>query len=454
VLAAAEPLRAGSAEAAVFRAALSQRAGESVEAERLLSKLSLTLSDADREILIDLHVPMLISMGRIDRAEHVLGAVNPQSASERAGVAALSAVIAAHRGDVNASNAAAARAQELLVFIDDDFRRATVLQRLSLAAFYNNSHLAAMDLALASVRVAETAGFMRYAAIAYTVPFAIAHDVYADPRLALYYAERTMIVGQAAGDETHVGLGLAMQAIVAAESGDRSRLESLKANLMTRRQSKQFREEWVLALALAVPLAWDGQFEQFGAAIAAIRDGRNASERALCDALLAVCSSVRDDIEEARRKTRSALHLTRRLPGAPAFDEQRRRVARAIAAVVCMRIGDHIRAQRALAGKDMAGTPEASLADEGRSAPIVAGWKLVLGAAERVSKSHVFEALLTPAQVVLLRELAFGKSIPQISKETGRSVATLRTHAQQINERLGVHGRAAALARGRELGLI
>jgi DNA-binding NarL/FixJ family response regulator len=122
--------------------------------------------------------------------------------------------------------------------------------------------------------------------------------------------------------------------------------------------------------------------------------------------------------------------------------------------VVCIRIGDHIRARRALAGKDMAGTPEASLADEGRSAPIVAGWKLVLDTAERVSKSQVFEALLTPAQIVLLRELAFGKSIPQISKETGRSVATLRTHAQQINERLGVHGRAAALARGRELGLI
>jgi len=454
VFAASTTSKSGSPAAAVFRAALAQRDGDASEAERLLARLSHGLSEAERGPLIDLHVPLLISMGQIDRAERIMLESEPQDASQRAAVAALAAVVAAHRAECDVSAAAADRAREILVFTDDAFRRVTVLQRLSLAAFYCNNHLEAMDLGLASVRVAEEAGFMRYAAMAYSVPFVLAHDVYADPRLALYYAERITIVAQAAGDDSLLRHGLASQAIVSAESGNRARLESIAATIVTRRQSRQFREEWILALALAVPLAWDGQFAQFGAAIAAIRGGRNASERALCDALLAVCANVRGDTDDARRKARSALHLSRRDPHSPAFDEQRRRVARVIAAVVCMRIGDHVRARRALANKDVTGSPEASLAADGRGAPIVAGWQLLLEVAERSIKWEIDQALLTPAQIVLLRELAFGKTIPQISREAGRSVATLRTHAQQINERLGVHGRAAAIARGRELGLI
>jgi len=449
-----ELCKAGSPQAAVCRSALAQRGGDAAEAERLLQRLTPSLTDADRESLVDLHVPLLISMGKIDQAERVMAASIPQSASERSGTAALASVIAAHRGEFDVSIAAAARARELLVFSEDDFRRATVLQRLSLAAFYNKRYLEAMELALASVRVAEDAGFMRYAAIAYTVPINIAHDVYGDSRLALYYAERTAIVAEAAGDESWLNHGLIAQAIISAESGNRERLESLKAALIVRRQSRQFREEWVLPLAMAVPLAWDGQFEQFGAAIAAIREGRNATERALSDALLAICAYARNDIEEARRQTRSALHLSRRMPLSAAPDEQRRRLARGLAAAVCLRIGDHVRAQRALVGKDIAGTPEASLVAEGRSAPLVAGWRMILDAADKAGTSIAFEALLTPAQIVLLRELAYGKTIPQVSRETGRSVATLRTHAQQINERLGVHGRAAAIGRARELGLI
>jgi hypothetical protein len=38
--------------------------------------------------------------------------------------------------------------------------------------------------------------------------------------------------------------------------------------------------------------------------------------------------------------------------------------------------------------------------------------------------------------------------------ETGRSAATLRSQAQQINIRLGVKGRARAVARARELHLV
>ncbi|MFN2460981.1 MAG: LuxR C-terminal-related transcriptional regulator [Candidatus Velthaea sp.] len=443
-----------SPDAVVFRAALAQRGGDVAEATRLLTRLEHDLADAERAALIELYVPLLISVGDLERAEHLVLEAAPSDAGARAGIAALAAVIAAQRGEFEVSAAAAERAREILVFTDDEYRRATVLQRLSLAAFYRNEYLDAMDLGLSSVKAAEGAGFMRYAAVAYTVPYAVAHDVLGDPRLALYYAERTAIVARAASDDSYVRNGLASQAIVAAESGDRRRLQVLSTRLISARNARQFREQFVIALALALPLAWDGEFEQFASTIATLREGRGASERALCDALLAVCASARGDLEEARRRTRSALHLTRRLPDSPAYDEQRRRVARAVAAVVCNRIGDRIRGERALHGKDMAGTPEASLASDGKRAPIVAGYGMVLDAAARSVKPAGDASLLTTAQMALLRELASGKTIPQISKEAGRSVATLRTHAQQINDRLGVHGRAAAITRGRELGLI
>lgn len=148
----------------MFRSALAQRGGDAAEAERMLTKLTLSLSQPDRESLVDLHVPLL------------------------------------------------------------------------------------------------------------TVPIAIAHDVYGDSRLALYYAERTAIVAEAAGDESWLNIGLIGQAIISAESGDRERLESLKTRLIVRRQSRQFREEWVLPLAMAVPLG-------VGRALRAIRSGYRGNSR-------------------------------------------------------------------------------------------------------------------------------------------------------------------------------
>ncbi|GAC1404422.1 MAG: hypothetical protein NVSMB64_07620 [Candidatus Velthaea sp.] len=455
VRSAAEGSTRGSAAADVLRAALVQRGGDVAQADRYLLRLEAQLVDEEHDLLLEFYVPLLISKGDLERAERLILAASPNDAGGRAGIAALASVIAALRGEFDVSATAAERAMETLTFSDDVFHRTTVLQRLSLASFYRYEYLAAMDLGLSAAKAAEGAGYPRYAAIAYTVPYSVAHSVLADPRLALYYAERTTISARQAGDDSFVRHGLASQAIVAAESGNPARLKSIARRIITARNAKQYREEFAVGLALALPLGWERQYEQFAAAITALREGRGPMERAHCDALLGFCAYVRGDVIEARKRTRSALHLTRPNTAIALHDDNNRRLARGIAAAVCMRIGDRVRAERALETKDMAATPQATLAT-GNYAAIVAGYGILfdVAAQEMRSVGSELDVILTPAQRMLLHELAAGKSIPEISREIGRSVTTLRTHAQQINERLGVSGRAAAITRARQLGLI
>jgi LuxR family maltose regulon positive regulatory protein len=53
----------------------------------------------------------------------------------------------------------------------------------------------------------------------------------------------------------------------------------------------------------------------------------------------------------------------------------------------------------------------------------------------------------------VLRLLGGDMSGPQIARELGMSVHTLRSHTKNIYAKLGVHGRREAVRRGAELGL-
>ena len=444
-----------SASADFIEAALAQRGGDVPRALRILARIHASANARDAADILEYYVPILISSGEIGAAEHLILQATPKDAGARAGLAALAAVAAAIRGEFEVSKAASARASELLVFTDELFHRLTVLQRLSLSAFYRYEYIAAMELSLASAKAAEEGGYPRMAAMGYSVPYAVAHGVLANPTLALYYAERITIKAREASDESALRNGLASQAIVAAESGNARRLKSIARRIITARHSKQYREDFTIGLALAIPLGWDGQFEALRAVALALREGRRPMERAQCDALLACSAYAMDDIAECRKRARSALHLTRPHTALALHDDNNRRTARGIAAAVCLRIGDRVRGERAIDTKDMTHSPEATLV-RGRYAAIVAGYGRLLDVATEVHgrTGAGCASVLTRAQLRLLHELATGKSIPEIAKELDRSVTTLRSQAQAINERLEVRGRAAAIARARELGLI
>lgn len=79
--------------------------------------------------------------------------------------------------------------------------------------------------------------------------------------------------------------------------------------------------------------------------------------------------------------------------------------------------------------------------------------KRVAAAHERPVPSHHVEPL-TPRQLVILREFASGRSTKEICERLGVTPNTLRTHADNIMHKLGVHSKLEAVAFGLRHGLI
>jgi DNA-binding CsgD family transcriptional regulator len=61
---------------------------------------------------------------------------------------------------------------------------------------------------------------------------------------------------------------------------------------------------------------------------------------------------------------------------------------------------------------------------------------------------------LTPRELEVLALAAEGRSAPEVARELVVSTGTVRTHFEHIYEKLGVSGRAGAVARAMRLGLI
>jgi LuxR family maltose regulon positive regulatory protein len=55
---------------------------------------------------------------------------------------------------------------------------------------------------------------------------------------------------------------------------------------------------------------------------------------------------------------------------------------------------------------------------------------------------------------LIIKLIAAGKSGPEIAKELNRSLYTVRAHTRSIIEKFDVHGRVAAVAHARNLGIV
>jgi PAS domain S-box-containing protein len=61
---------------------------------------------------------------------------------------------------------------------------------------------------------------------------------------------------------------------------------------------------------------------------------------------------------------------------------------------------------------------------------------------------------LTPRQAEVLRQLAAGRTTPQMAASMGVEVHTVRNHVRDLLRRLGTHSRLEAVVRAQELGLL
>jgi LuxR family transcriptional regulator, maltose regulon positive regulatory protein len=74
--------------------------------------------------------------------------------------------------------------------------------------------------------------------------------------------------------------------------------------------------------------------------------------------------------------------------------------------------------------------------------------------AARPSDAAPLEERLSESELRVLRYLPTNLRAPEIASELFVSLNTIRTHLRNVYAKLGVHSRADAVKRGRELGLL
>jgi len=414
-----------------------------------------------RQYLVDLLVPLLVSTEQLDLAEQLLDAERDVAEDLKAAFLSARAVIASRRGDDQLSQTYADEALAAARLIDEPVTVARVLQRVALAAFYREDYTTAQERALEAARMFERIGAFRHAATAYSVLYAIAFDVMGSPDVARLYATRMTINGERAGDSSMQHTGLVAQMDIAAEGGDRERLGSLRARLLANPLSEQYRERFPFVMAEVLSNLWAQRFDVAQAMLVQLRarEDRSAPDRALCDALLALCAVASWNIDDVRKYVRSAFSKTAdHVHPEPTFDARRRQIARMLAATASILSGDAARGYRALSRRfDPNGLFSRIITADGideRQAPeLMLGYARAINAVAAAAASIRPKAGLTPAELQILRALPSGTTINRIASDFGKSPKTVERQVQSIYGKLHVSNRAQAVQRARELGI-
>jgi DNA-binding CsgD family transcriptional regulator len=257
-------------------------------------------------------------------------------------------------------------------------------------------------------------------------------------------------------------LGVLAQFDIAAEAGDVRRMRSLRGQILANPLNEQFyRERFSYTLSGVLALGWEGRFDAARVTLTSIRNSETLSlpERALLDALLAITALSTWHVELARRAARRTISQTsKRASKEPLFDARRRRIARILAAAVCIAVGDTVRGRRALSRsvdpeQRFAGIIGSDGMREDEAPAMMRGYAMFFNeackAARRARPSHH----LTEAELEVLKALPTGMTLATIASSLGKSRKTVERQVGNIYAKLHVGNRAQAIQRARDLGI-
>jgi DNA-binding CsgD family transcriptional regulator len=433
--------------ALLARIAEAAHADEFLEVERLCRR---ALRDLPGHVIptVFLAARLLTDGKRADDAAELVAACGTDDHPERrALVAALSASAAAHLARRGASVRHAADSLRALEDVDDELFTGYVEARLAEAAAWRGDVVSTRELSERATHRFERHGADALAATTITLqilPQFDAGDLEAVRELLAAgktYARRS---GSPALQRTFATFRLTIGAM----TGDETMLDVPSRHL----DAASKHDSFVALVYATMPHAWYGRWHDY---LALIRQAEPVTQAhwALIDAMLAVCAAaLRDDVE-ARSRWRRAVHRLASGPTWNVSDTRVRRVARALACVAGVAIGDVARAQRA--ALPLRGTRQLAVFT-GEPEPTCAGFQRIVAAMHERRKSTQPAVALTPAQTAILKLLATDASIAQIAREDPqhRSVATIRSHVQSVYEVLEVRSRTGAVMKAKELSLL
>jgi len=437
--------------------------GGDVPAGVALLRRAATHADAHvRRYLLELLIPLLTNTNALDEAAALLadaGAGNDQLEPAFEG---LRAIIAARQGDDAASVAHARAALDGGHTSDNPIIVGRVLMRTASAAFFREDLEEAQERALESARWHERIESHRNASLSYSFLYVIAHTWLGDPDVARFYARRMTMSAHLAEDATLANVGLLYQLETAAEAGDSRRFGSIRSRLMSNPMSEQFfRERYSYVIAEALSAGWTGRFDVARAGLLSIRRSESLplAERAMCEAMLAVIALTTWQLDEARTLARRAIGMTsERSQKEALFEARGRRLARIVAAAVCIILGDTVRGRRALSRKvdpeqRFAAIVTAEGIDEIRSPSLMRGYARFINNAVRAAALARPQIGLTEAELEVLSALPDGLTLGAIATSLGKSRKTVEKQVSSIYGKLQVTNRAQAVRRARDLGI-
>jgi DNA-binding CsgD family transcriptional regulator len=415
-----------------------------------------------RAYILDLLMPVMVSTNEIDEVARLLETTEDVAEELVPAFLSMRALVAARQGADAASAAYAREALEIGRGLDNASIVGRILQRTGLAAFYREDFEEAQERALEAARWFERIESHRNAALAYSILYVIAHDWLSDPDVTRFYARRMTMSAHLAGDVSLENMGLLGQLVTAAEAGDSRRFGSIRGRLLANPLNEQYyrtRLNYVISDALSY--GWAGHFEMARASLTSLRQSDELSlpERSLCDALLAVVALTTWQLDLARTLARRAISQTSERAGKePLFEARRRRIARILAAAVCIIVGDTTRGRRALSRAVDPDQRFASMVsplgmDEERTPALMRGYARFINQACASASLVRPRYGLTDAELEILKALPEGLTLATIASSLGKSKKTVEKQVGSIYSKLEVGNRAEAVRRARDLGI-
>ena len=454
---------ANSTAGLLLAATVWQCEGDTLRAESALRRAADGSTGSDREYVVDMLAPLLISRGLFSRASAMLGGTRTLPALE-VGRLALRAVVDGAAGAIGVSEEEAAAAHEGLAALDDAVLRLRVNQRLAMAAYYRGDAATALDEVGHGLQAARCAAAHRVACTLHTVAYATYYSIIGDFEAAWHHALALGREAARGGDESHAALSRVAIYELAAERSDELQLGITRAELDAKPLAEQYRERFAMGIADVLRLAWTGDLTACRNVLVVLKDtiGRSDGERALCRGLLGIVAIALGDAEAARRFGRQAISTSARPKKHIVAHELRyRRLARAFACITGELVGDVVRGRRAAEARFLReDSGVAALLDLRDDADIdaipvsVRGYaRMVLIARDRLSRRPL-AGPLTQAETEILRLIASGRNAPEIARVLGRSTHTVRTHLRNAANKLDARGRIEMLTRARNLGIL
>ena len=456
-----------------LRAALEAFHGSIERAEQLYVAGIRASSDPELHSTLSRRLTLLyINLARPEALNIIESAVDEGSDASRADARSIHALALVVTGNLNDAKREVTAALEATSIGADDSLVARILMRAAWIAFHCGDSQHAQRHAESAVRLATRIGDDRTCAHSYSILCSISIANRGDMIEAYALAQEMKAAAERASDQQLSAFATQTMYYAAAERSQRARIAELETDRL--KHSELYRDDFFARFAQAMVWGWSNRFHEGLALLEQLGDTvTDPAERYCWKATQALFTAFAQKDREAKALLADARALESSGIEGALLSRRFYAVGRTHAAFAELFVGRPYWAMRIVPKRaarehdlvllemlsSLAALPSLTL---GSATPTIEmarkrgreGFADLIAAALELAPREVDAHTLTESEVAILKALASGASNKRVAMLTGRSIETVRSHTKAIFRKLGVEGRAEAVALARQLGLL